>query len=171
MPRLIWVFAGSTVTLLVLSCCGSYYTYFCLVQFSLVLSCRGSYHTVPMQTSLTKTGLQQLAIFQPCFNMDWLWFLLNIIVRPLSFCDQYMLVLFRIALWPFAAKELVCWLSACAVLLYAVLFFLFLSLLVFGEGCGIRLHRFLNIVFSSVLYQMNKWNLICSTYPCRLDEV
>ena len=32
MPRLIWVFAGRTVTFLVLSCGGSFHVFFCLLQ-------------------------------------------------------------------------------------------------------------------------------------------
>ena len=39
----------------------------------------------------------------------------------------YLFVLFRIALWSYAGKELSSWLSACAVLLYTVLIFVFLS--------------------------------------------
>ena len=70
-------------------------------------------------------------------------------------------VLFRIAWWTSAGKELTSWLSACAVLLYAVLiFFVFLSRMVSGEGSGIRLYRFLTIAFSSTHghkspYQLN----------------
>ena len=47
-------------------------------------------------------------------------------------------------------KELTSWLSACAVLLYAVMiFFMFLSRMVSGAGWGIRLYWYLVIAFSS----------------------
>ena len=48
-----------------------------------------------------------------------------------AFCS---FILFRIAWWPPAGKELSSWLSACAVLLYAVLTVFFFSRLVSGTS-------------------------------------
>ena len=60
-------------------------------------------------------------------------------------------ILFRIAWRPSAGKELSSWLSVCVVLyLMQTLVFVFLSLLVYLEGCGIRLNWFLIIVFLSM---------------------
>ena len=49
-----------------------------------------------------------------------LWFILVVIVRPLS-VRFWLLFIFRIALRPSAGKDMSFWLSVCAVLLYAVL--------------------------------------------------
>ena len=51
--------------------------------------------------------------------------------------------------WTSAGKELTTWLSACAVLPYAVLIFCVPFPYGIGEGGGTRLYRFLTIAFSS----------------------
>ena len=57
-------------------------------------------------------------------------------------------ILFRIALWPSAGKELSPWLFTCVVfILVPSWLYVSLSHLVFGAGCGIRLYRFLIIAF------------------------
>ena len=47
----------------------------------------------------------------------------SVVVRPLSVVFDFLFVLFRIAWWSSAGKELSSWLSDCAVLRYAVLIF------------------------------------------------
>ena len=47
-------------------------------------------------------------------------------------------------------ERIIC--EAFTVLPYTVLIFVFLSLMVSGEGSGIRLYRFLSIAFSSTLF-------------------
>ena len=80
-----------------------------------------------------------------------LWFILIVIVRPLSVCLRLLVCLlqFRIAWWPSVGKVVSSWLSACTVLLYFVL-----SVCVpfpFGVWGGmwnaIRLYRLLFIAF------------------------
>ena len=68
---------------------------------------------------------------------------------PILLVFDDLLILFRIAWWTSAIKELTSWLSA-----YAGLDFLFLSRLVSGEKSGIRLYRFMIIAFSSTLPRM-----------------
>ena len=63
----------------------------------------------------------------------------------------FFIILYRIAWWSSAGKELTPWLSACAVLLHAVLICFVPFPYVYGEGSGIRLYRFLIIAFSSTL--------------------
>ena len=62
-----------------------------------------------------------------------------------------LLILLRITWWTSVWKELTYWLSVCAVLLYTILIFSFLSRMVSGEGSGIQLYRFLIIAISSTL--------------------
>ena len=71
-------------------------------------------------------------------------------------CVRFLLVfdllfiIFRIALWPSAGKEMSLGHFICVVLIVASsLLYVFLSHLVFGAGCGIRLYRFLIIAFLS----------------------
>ena len=58
-------------------------------------------------------------------------------------------ILFRIALWPSSGKEPSLWLFICVVLILEPSY---LSHLVFGAGCGIRLYRVLIIAFLSTFY-------------------
>ena len=62
----------------------------------------------------------------------------------------YSFIMFKIASWTSTGKELISWLSDCAVISLCRLdLFVFLSRMVSGEGCGIQLYRFLIIAFSS----------------------
>ena len=70
-------------------------------------------------------------------------------------CSTYckMFILFRIALWPSAGKELFLWLFICVVLiLVPSCLYVSLSHLVFGAEYGIRLYPLLIIVFISTFY-------------------
>ena len=57
MPRLIWVFAGRTVTLLVLSCCGSHYK-----QCSQVDRAKRIWYLSPMRTAKVQASLRICAV-------------------------------------------------------------------------------------------------------------
>ena len=61
-------------------------------------------------------------------------------------------ILFRIAFWPSAEKELSPWLSARTVYFVPSKLYVFLSRLVFGASCGICLYPFLIIVISSIMF-------------------
>ena len=60
---------------------------------------------------------------------------------------EFLFVLFKIAWWPSAGKELSFWYSACTVLRYPSI--VLLSLFVSGARCGIPSYWFLFIAFSS----------------------
>ena len=60
------------------------------------------------------------------------------------------LLLFRIAWWSSAGKQLASCLSTCAVCLCVVLIFMFISRTASEEGSGIPLYQFLIIVVSSI---------------------
>ena len=60
--------------------------------------------------------------------------------------------MFKVVSWTSAGKELISWLSDCAVISLCRLdLFVFLSHMMSGEGCGIQLYRFLIIAFSSTM--------------------
>ena len=60
--------------------------------------------------------------------------------------------MFKVASWTSTGKELISWLSDCAVISLCRLdLFMFQSRMVSGEGCGIRLYRFLTTAFSSTM--------------------
>ena len=81
-----------------------------------------------------------------------LWFILIVNVRSLSVGLDLLFILFRIALWPSAWKELsLLALHLCCFNFSAVLLYVSLSHLVFGARCGIRLYRFLIIAFLSTM--------------------
>ena len=75
----------------------------------------------------------------------------NCICSSASRCSLTMTVfiMFRIAWWTSAGKELTSWFSASVAFLYAVLIVCVPSRMASGEVCVIRLYRFLIIAFSS----------------------
>ena len=82
-----------------------------------------------------------------------MWFILIVSVCPLPVnVFDFLFILIRTDWWSSAGKELSSWLSACAVLLYAVITvgISFPS----GAGCGISLYRVLMIAFLSTLLML-----------------
>ena len=72
------------------------------------------------------------------------------------FVFDFVFILFRIAWWPSAGKELSPWLSARVVFISCRLNCMcFFPVRCLGAGCGIRLYWFLIIAFSSTLRDFN----------------
>ena len=81
-----------------------------------------------------------------------LWFILIVFVSPLPVIFDYLFNMFKVASWTSTGKELISWLFDCAAISLCRLdLFVFLSRMVSGEGCGIRLYQFLIIAFLSTM--------------------
>ena len=94
----------------------------------------------------------KLTVWRRCFCCGL--FYLPVFVHFFSTLDV-LFILFRIAWWPSVGKSVSRCLSAFAVLLdtvWIVCVFVFVSRLVPGAGCGIRLYRFLIIAFSFIFF-------------------
>ena len=64
----------------------------------------------------------------------------NYICSSASRYFDYLFIMFKVASWTSTGKELISWLSNCAVISLCRLdLFVFFSRMVSGEGCGIRL--------------------------------
>ena len=99
------------------------------------------------------TGRLLYSRLKPLKAVLLLWFILIVNVCPPTVC--YCLIVHFIK-YTFVA---ICWertvllaFHSCCFYFYGVVLYMFLSRLVFRAGCGIRLYRFLIIVFSSTLH-------------------